>query len=130
LEPHVARLRQWQAQRLAATYADLLVNPQYAPVCQFFLSDIYAARDFSQRDQDAERLHDVLARFLPARMLSTLARANQLNRLSAQLDHSLADALQRIGVGETITAQQYAEGYRLRDNYVERIHQMSCWLSS
>lgn len=124
LDPHVARLRQWQARRLAGTYADLLADPQYAPACRFFLSDIYAARDFSQRDLDAERLHQTLARFLPAHMLSTLARANQLNRLSAQLDHTLADALLRMGVGETITAEQYAQGYLLCDNYAERRRQI------
>lgn len=56
LDPGLAVLRAWQSQRLARTYADLLDDPAYAPACRFFLSEIYAARDFSQRDAGGEQL--------------------------------------------------------------------------
>src|SRR5512135_1874317 len=66
LHPQLAMLREWQADRLAHTYADLRADRHYGPACEFFLSDIYAARDFSQRDQDLERIHDRLSHILPA----------------------------------------------------------------
>ena len=62
----LAMLRAWQANRLAHTYADLLADPHDRPACEFFLSDIYAPRDFSQRDHDLERIHTFLSRVLPA----------------------------------------------------------------
>src|SRR5512135_1835698 len=62
LHPQLAMLREWQADRLARTYADLLADPHYHPACEFFLSDIYAPRDFSQRDHDLERIHKFLSR--------------------------------------------------------------------
>jgi hypothetical protein len=45
LEPQLAVLRQWQSERLSQTYADMLADDRSRPLCQFFMSDIYAARD-------------------------------------------------------------------------------------
>ncbi len=65
LQPQILMLQQWQSDRLARTYADLLADKQYRAAALFCLSDIYAARDFSQRDRDAERIYEILTRFLP-----------------------------------------------------------------
>ena len=121
LEAPLALLRNWQSRRLASTYADLLDSAQYGPACRFFLSDIYAAKDFSQRDADAEHIYDLLSRFLPAYMLRLLAGTIELNQLSHELDEALAQALvEKLGVTDTITPELYAEGYRLCDNYTAR----------
>ena len=125
LAPQLGLLRAWQAQRLERTYTDLLADKQYAAACRFFLSDIYAARDFSQRDHDAERLHDLLSRYLPAYMLSLLADTIQLNQMTKQLDQALLHALvDELGVTDTISAGQYAQGYRICNNYAERLLQI------
>jgi hypothetical protein len=125
IDPHLALLRNWQSARLERTYDDLLASKRYGPACRFFLSDIYAARDFSQRDHDLERLYDYLSRLLPAAMLRLLANAVTLNTLTKELDAALLDALVgRLGVTDTLSAAQYAEGYRLCDNYVERARQI------
>lgn len=125
LDPQLALLREWQSRRLANTYADLLAEKQYRAACQFFLSDVYAARDFSQRNQDAEHLYSILSRFLPERMLKLLADAIRINQLTNQLDHALLRVLvQEFGVIETITPEIYAQAYRLCNHYTERREQI------
>ena len=125
LDPQLALLRRWQADRLARTYADLLADPVFAPACRFFLTDIYAARDFSQRDQDFERLYNILSRFLPPPSLQLLHDGLELNRFSHALDARLLQALVgELGVKDSITPQLYAEAYRICDNYAERALQI------
>ena len=125
LDPQLAMLRQWQSARLANTYADLLADEQYRSACLFFLSDIYAPRDFSQRNHDAEHLYTLLSRFLPEAMLALLANAIRINQLTSQLDHTLLKVLvENLGVTDTITPQLYTQAYRLCDNYPERLNQI------
>ena len=125
LDPALALLRRWQSERLMRTYADLLVDKTYRPASQFFLSEIYAPRDFSQRNQDIAQIHAFLSRAAPPQMLQTLTDAIELNRLTDLLDSQLLHVLVgQLGVTETITPAVYAEGYRLCDNYAQRVHQI------
>jgi hypothetical protein len=125
LDPQLALLRTWQAQRLAQTYADLLDDPSSRPALCFFLSDLYAPRDFSQRDYDIERIYTFLAQVLPAQTLHLLTDIVALNRLTTELDLDLCRVLVgQLGVTDTITAAQYAEGYRICANYAVRLHQL------
>lgn len=133
LAAQMAQLRAWQSRRLSATYADLLANPTYRPACEFFLSDIYAERDFTQRDHDVERVYEVLLRYLPESMLTLLGDTVRLNRLTHRLDQALLDALLGpLGLTGEITPELYAQGYRVCDNYAERktqIEQLAAVLS-
>lgn len=125
LEHQMLQLREWQSRRLANTYEDLMENPQYQSACRFFLDEVYAARDFSARDHDAERLQSILSKYLPESMLCLLNDAVRLNRLSSTLDRQLlgvltADPDQPL----TITFESYAAAYRVCDNYGERKEQI------
>lgn len=121
LSPRMGELRRWQSDRLRRTYTDLLDHPQYQLACEFFLSDIYSSQDFSQRDYDAARLHTILSAYLPEKMLRLLSETIQLNRLTAELDQKLLEALD----GEpALTPEAYARGYRRCDNYGERRKQI------
>lgn len=125
LDPGLALLRMWQSQRLAQTYTDLLADQYCAPALRFFLSDIYAPRDFSQRDHDVERIYAFLSRVMPAQTLRLLTDIVTLNRLTTALDNELRHVLvDRLGVTDTITSELYAEGYRICDNYDRRVHQI------
>jgi hypothetical protein len=125
LEPRLARLREWQVKRLAQTYADFLADERYRSACEFFQTDLYGARDFSQRDRDFERLHELLSRILPASMLRLLSDAIFLNRMTADLDRRLLDALGgALDADGEIPAKDYAEAYRRCDNYAERLEQI------
>jgi len=125
LDPNLALLRAWQAERLTITYADLLADKQYAPLCNFFLSDIYAPRDFSQRNQDAENLYAWLSRLFPPSMLELLSDTLTLNHLTDRLDRDLVNVLvESLGMTDIISAEMYAAGYRICDNYMERVKQI------
>ncbi len=125
ISPEMAMFRAWQSRRLSTTHADLLRNPRFGPACQFFLDDIYAPKDFTQRNHDIIRMHDFMLRFLPARLIRTLTLAIELNALTEDLDERLLQALLNdVGVTDSITAQQYAQGYRICNNYAERKYQI------
>lgn len=118
-------LRTWQSARLAQTHADLLASHRYGPACGFFLNDIYAPRDFSQRDQDIEYLYAIMSSFLPEFLLKVVRKAIEMNDLTNELDQALARVLvQDLGVTDQITPELYAEAYRICDNFAERAHQI------
>ena len=125
LDPQMKLLRAWQTERLRRTYADFLTNPRYRPATTFFLTDIYGARDFSQRDQAIEQIYQSMHRLLPESMLHTLILGMQLNELTQSLDRELLDALvNKLGVTDTIAPEQVSQAYRICDNYDERSRQI------
>ena len=125
LPPAEIFFRDWQSQRLARTHADLLSSDRYGLGCRFFLDHIYAPRDFSQRDQDVERMYQFMLRFLPERLLHTLTLTIELNNLTRELDAQLLDVLvNQLGVTDSLAPQQYARGYQLCDNLAVRRHQI------
>jgi hypothetical protein len=118
-------LRGWQSQRLASTYADLLADPSSGFALRFFLSDLYAPHDFSQRDHDVERIYAFLARVLPPQTIQLLTDVIALNLLTNVLDKDLCHVLvDQLGVTDTITPELYAEAYRICSNYAVRVHQI------
>src|SRR5258705_12707633 len=50
------RLRAWQNERFARTYADLAAQPRYKAAVHFFLTELYGDKDMSARDADLERV--------------------------------------------------------------------------
>jgi hypothetical protein len=125
LDPQLAMLRGWQANRLARTYVDLLDDPRYGPACEFFLNNVYAPTDFSQRDHDLERIHKFLSRVLPAQTIQLLTETVELNSMTNTLDDRLLHVLvAQLGVVDALTPELYAEAYRICDNYAERVRQI------
>ena len=122
---HLDVLRDWQTRRLEGTYSDLLASPRYAQACRFFLEDVYAARDFRQRDEEIRHLYEIMSRFLPDILLKLVKTVIELNDLTQALDEELWSVLQnKLGVTDTISMDLYREGYRLCDNYAERAYQI------
>ena len=125
LPPEIVLLRAFQSRRLATTHADLLTHRRYRPATEFFLTDVYAPRDFSQRDADMQRFYEGVRRVLPERAVAILADVVALSNLTNELDERLARALvDELGVTDSITPQQYAAGYRICDNYDDRLRQI------
>ncbi len=125
LDPRLAQLRQWQSERLARTYADLMRDRRFRPAMQFFLEDVYAARDFSQRNRDIERMYEMLRRVAPEPMIRPLVLTVELHYLTEDLDEQLLDVLIRqLGWAGPLTVALYAEAYRICDNYAVRIKQI------
>lgn len=113
-------LKSWQAQRLAGTYADLLSNERHSGAAQFFLEELYGARDFSQRDADLERILPKLTRLLPETALEMIAGALELDELSEALDASVA----RAHGDSAISVGTYAAAYRAGSSPAERARQI------
>lgn len=125
LSPALARLREFQCARISRTYHDFTAQPQYARVMQFFLEDLYAPRDFTQRDHDAERVHNFLSKFVPPDMLKLSSDAIELTQLSHALDEKLLRVLvSELNFHETLTTELYAEAYRLCKNLPDRERQI------
>jgi hypothetical protein len=108
-------VKRWQSQRLARTYPDLLASPRYRPACQFFLDELYGARDFEARDREALRVVPKLARMLPERAVETMALAVELDQTSESLDARLAQVIRL-----PVDAEGYARAYRETGTPAER----------
>lgn len=116
----LAEMKDWQARRLAQSYADVAANPRYRPATAFFLDDIYGAKDFSGRDQAMLRILPMMARVLPASAVEAAALAIELEAVSEDLDQRLATALAE----GPVTEATYAEAYRRSATRREREYQI------
>jgi hypothetical protein len=125
LDSRLLMLRAWQSNRLASTYKDLLESKRYGSACRFILSDIYASKDFSQRDHDINTIYNFLSRVLPPISLQLLKDAIEVNQLTYSLDTALLNVLiSQFDVTDSITPEQYARAYQICDNYDERAFQI------
>jgi hypothetical protein len=108
-------VKHWQASRLARTYPDLLASARYRPASEFFLEELYGAKDFEARDNEALRVVPKLARMLPERAVETMALAVELDETSESLDARLAEAIRL-----PVDAAGYARAYRETGTVAER----------
>jgi len=106
------RLKEWQAARLAGSYADLLANPRHKPAAEFFLSDLYGPKDFRSRDEELARVVPIMVHVLPAKALMTLLEAVRMDALSESLDSAMVLALRKAGKSRSIDWPAYVAAYR------------------
>ena len=127
-------LQEWQRQRLARSYADLINQQRYIPAGEFFLAELYGGLHFRERDQEMERVLPVMVRMLRDDMLLVLAEAFELQSLSLSLDIDMTAVLQKKGWDELDTAR-YGEIYRAcgrraeREKQVEQIRRLGLELN-
>lgn len=112
-------VKQFQADRLRATYQDLLASDRYREPCEFFLDELYGAHDFDQRDAEAQRVVPKLAKMLPTRALETLLLAVQLDEMSERFDSDMARK-----IALPVTASNYADAYLTVASEAERERQI------
>lgn len=118
-------LRQWQSQRLEAGFGDFLRDPAKRPAAQFFLSDLYADRDFSARDRDAAKVLPMMSRFLPDSLLRAATDAIELALLSHAFDLRMAEQLAaRPQPLAPISQNDYRKAYQATGCRRLRIHQV------
>lgn len=115
-------LRTWQAGRIARTHADLLTSPRFGLAAAFFLTDVYGAKDASERDEEVKRAVPPMTKFLPVSALETVADVIELDALSEGLDAAMVAAL---GARVTaIDAAAYGCAYRKVDRRKDRERQI------
>ena len=116
--PMRMQLREWQSARFARTYPELLASERYRLAAEFFLSDLYGPKDFSQRDEELERILPLIGKLLPAAGVHTVALGMELDILSENFDIAMARALLAQGqsVKSEISDAAYAKAYRSCDD--------------
>jgi hypothetical protein len=116
--PMRVQLRAWQSARFARTYPDLLESERYRLAAEFFLSDLYGPKDFSERDKELERILPMLGKLLPTAGVHTLALGMELDILSENFDVAMARALlaQGLPVKSEIGEAAYIKAYRSCDD--------------
>jgi hypothetical protein len=117
------RIASWQGRRLRATYADLAAQTRYVQAIDFFETDLYGGGDFAQRDADLARVMPVMAKMLPAGVISTVAKAVEVNALSQELDRLLLARLPR--PDGRFTVAEYCRAFRKMGQRPERERQIA-----
>ena len=90
LAERVLQVKRYQRDRFARTYADLLAHPRYAGASKFFLDDLYGPSDFTQRDDQFERIVPAIVRLFPSEVVKTVESLTALHALSERFDSEMA----------------------------------------
>jgi hypothetical protein len=90
LQLAVAKIKQFQAQRFVDTYPDLLNSKQYSACAQFFLQELYGARDFSERDTQFARIAAAIELTFPHKVVNIAVTLAQLHCVTEELDQAMA----------------------------------------
>ena len=109
--PALGPLRRWQSNRLHKSFAHILANPKMRPAGEFFLTDLYADKDFSARDRDAAKILPMMARILPQSLLQAAVDTIELAVISQAFDLAMAQAIS-LNKKADIDLQHYIEAYR------------------
>lgn len=116
-------LQDWQRNRLAKTYADLIAVDRYRAAADFFLAELYGGLHFRERDHEVERVLPVMIRMLRDDMLLALAEAFELQALSLDLDMCMAHAMVETGWND-LDVRRYGEVYRACGRADDRARQI------
>jgi len=109
--PTLGPLRRWQSNRLRKSFAKILANPKMRPAGEFFLTDLYADKDFSARDRDAAKILPMMAMILPQSLLQAAVDTIELAVLSHAFDLAMAEQI-HLGKKADIELHDYIEAYR------------------
>jgi hypothetical protein len=122
-QPYRIALQDLQSQRLRRDHADLAAEPQYRQVAEFFFNELYGPRDFSDRDEQAQRLKSFI-HYIPGVMIHDVDQVLDLLALTNRLDESVIVKLIEFEAGADFDEEVYERAYRAADNYDERLQQI------
>lgn len=117
-------LQDFQVKQLKRNFNDLYTSQEYGPLCEFFAQDIYAPRDFEERNRSFEQISSYFRNALGERFFQGLIRLLDLYELSDTLDNLMVITLEKMGVKKNISQEQYDEAYYRCNNYDTRIEQL------
>jgi hypothetical protein len=116
-------LQAFQSQRLRRDLADLAAESQYEQIGKFFFDEMYGSRDFSARDEQAQRAHWFVHR-VPGVTAHDVEAVLDLLALTNELDDQIANLLIELGAPLDFDEVIYEQAYRLADHYAERVRQI------
>src|SRR5690348_10402985 len=94
-QEYKAVLQSFQSTRLRRDHADLAAEPQYHDIGEFFFEEMYGARDFSARDEQARRLHQFV-HLAPGLAVGDVQQVLELLELTNRLDDAVAHWLMQL----------------------------------
>jgi hypothetical protein len=116
-------LQTFQSYRLRRDLADLAAEAQYQRIAQFFFEEMYGPRDFSARDEQAQRAQWFIHR-MPGITIHDVEPVLELLELTNRLDDQIASLLIDLGAPLDFDEAIYERAYRLADNYAPRVRQI------
>lgn len=117
-------LQDFQVRQLKRNFSDIYDSQEYGKLCQFFANDIYAPKDFEERNRSFEQISNYFRNSLGDKLFHGLIRLLDLYEMSDQMDDLMVVTLEGMGVQGTISQEQYDEAYYLSDNYDRRVEQL------
>lgn len=120
----VNEVKELQARRFRATYADLIRDPACAPATRFFLDELYGVRDFAQRDAQFGRIAGALERLFPEAVAQLAVDLAETHALTEVLDHELARHWLALDPGLE-RAERYMRSWRLANDRPARERQLA-----
>lgn len=126
LAASVLRVKTFQRDRFARTYADLLASPRYAAAARFFLEELYGPQDFSQRDAQFARVVPALVRLFPREIVATVRTLARLHALSETLDSDMGRLSKR---DDVLDAPGYIRAWQLTGRPEAREEQIALTLA-
>jgi hypothetical protein len=116
-------LQTFQSSRLRRDHADLAAEPQYREIGEFFFQELYGPRDFTARDEQAQRLRQFV-HLAPGLAVRDVEQVLKLLALTNRLDEALIEQLIAVGAPLDFDEVLYERAYRLADNYADRVFQI------
>lgn len=123
LSTAVHEIKQLQARRFRATYADFLTDARYASATRFFLDELYGEHDFVQRDEQFGRIAGALERLFPDAVADLAVDLAETHALTEMLDHELAGHWLAQDSGCSY-AERYVRSWRLTGERAQRERQL------
>jgi hypothetical protein len=124
LSTAVHQVKQLQARRFRASYADFLSSPRYAAATRFFLDELYGEHDFAQRDAQFGAIAGAIERLFPDAVADLAVDLAETHALTETLDHTLAGhwLAQDAHCGY---AERYVRSWRLTGERAQRQRQLT-----
>lgn len=120
----VQAVKQLQARRFRATYADFMTDARRVPATRFFLEELYGEHDFAERDAQFARIAGALERFFPPALSALAVDLAEIHALTEALDHQMAKHWLALGDGCS-APERYVRSWRLTGQRVDRERQLA-----
>jgi hypothetical protein len=130
LEEAKSAVQEFQVRRLKRDFLDMRKSEEYGPFSDFFASEIYSARDFTERNESFRRVTNQFRHVIGEEIYVGLVRLLDLHSLTDRLDEAIAATLIDMGRPIDFSEVEYEDAYRRLDNYEERMYQIDLIIES
>ncbi len=124
-EEPLVKVRRYQASMLKDTYRDLMEDEGYNRLITFLLDTIYTPEGTNAPTEVFGKVYDYFLERPKGKPITILTKLVELNRLTDELDQSLAD---EIGETSEITDAVYEDALRACNNREERERQIELFV--